>query len=85
MLAVKICVGSSCYLKGAQELVEMFQTAIKENNIEGKVELSGSLCAGRCNRYGVTVHVDGITYTGITKENFNEFFKDYILKRLGAV
>ncbi len=80
MLIVKICIGSSCYLKGAQDLVEMFQNAVRENNIEGKVELSGSFCTGRCNRNGVTVQVNDTTYTGITKENFNDFFKDYILR-----
>ena len=38
---VLICVGSSCHLKGAPELVELFQKAIEENHLEGLVTLSG--------------------------------------------
>lgn len=41
---VLICVGSSCHLKGAPELVELFQKAIEENHLEGLVTLSGSFC-----------------------------------------
>ena len=49
---VLICVGSSCHLKGAPELVELFQKAIEENHLEGLVTLSGSFCTGQCNRVG---------------------------------
>ncbi len=82
MLVVKICIGSSCYLKGAQELVDEFRNAVKENNAETKIELSGSFCTGRCNRDGVTVQVNDAVYTGITKENFNDFFNDYVLREI---
>lgn len=79
MLIIQICVGSSCYLKGSQEIVEMLQTAIAEHGIEDDVVLTGSLCIGRCNRHGVTIQINDDIHTGITKENFKEFFKEYIL------
>ena len=79
MLFVQICVGSSCYLKGSADIVEMFESAIEENNIEDEVVLSGSFCIGKCNRVGVTVQIDDDVHTGITKENFKEFFKKNIL------
>ena len=79
---VLICVGSSCHLKGAPELVELFQKAIGENHLEGLVTLSGSFCTGQCNRVGVTVTVDDEVFPGITKESFKDFFNDKILGKI---
>ena len=79
-MIVQICVGSSCHLRGAEKLVELFQKAIAEHGLEDDITLAGSFCAGKCNRVGVTVTVDGEVYTGITAEGFEEFFTDKILK-----
>ena len=79
MFFVQICVGSSCHLKGSQEIVELFENAIKEYNIENEVILSGSFCIGKCNRVGVTVQINEDIHVGITRENFREFFKTNIL------
>lgn len=79
---VLICVGSSCHLKGAPELVELFQKTIEENHLEGLVTLSGSFCTGKCNRVGVTVTVDDEVFPGITKESFKDFFNDKILGKI---
>ena len=78
-MIVQICVGSSCHLRGAEQLVELFQKAITEHRLEGDITLAGSFCAGKCNRVGVTVTVDDNVYTGITTESFKEFFTDKIL------
>ena len=80
MLFVQICVGSSCHLKGSQEIVELFQAAIEEHKIDDEVVLSGSFCIGRCNRVGVTVQVNDDVHVGITRENFREFFNKNILE-----
>ena len=76
MLFVQICVGSSCHLKGSQDIVELMQKALAEHNIEDEVVLSGSFCIGKCNRVGVTVQVNDDIHVGVTKEKFREFFKD---------
>ena len=80
MLIVQVCVGSSCHLKGSQDIVELFEKAVKDHNIEDEVVLSGSFCIGKCNRVGVTVQVDDEIHVGITRENFKEFFTENILK-----
>ena len=79
MLIVQICVGSSCHLKGSQEIVELLESAVKEHHIEDDVVLSGSFCIGQCNRVGVTVRVNDDVHVGITRENFKEFFTTNIL------
>ncbi len=78
-MVVKICVGSSCHLKGSEKLVELFNQAIAENGLENQVSLSGSFCTGKCNRTGVTVTVGDKIFTGITPENFPAFFKAKVL------
>lgn len=78
-MIVQICVGSSCHLKGSQEIVELFQKAIEEYGLDNEITLAGSFCMGKCNRVGVTVTVDDTVYTGVTVEGFEEFFKDKVL------
>ena len=80
MIFVQVCVGSSCHLKRSQDIVELFEKAVKDHNIEDEVVLSGSFCIGKCNRVGVTVQVDDEIHVGITRENFKEFFTENILK-----
>ena len=79
MLFVQVCVGSSCHLKGSQEIVELLQKALSEHGLEDEVVLSGSFCIGKCNRVGVTVQVNDDVHVGVTTENFREFFKENIL------
>lgn len=78
-MIVQICVGSSCHLRGSAEVVELFQKAVEEHHLEGEVALAGSFCIGKCNRIGVTVQVDDTVHTGVTRENFKEFFKEHVL------
>ena len=79
MLFVQVCVGSSCYLKGSQDIVELLEKAVEEHNIGDDVVLSGSFCIGKCNRFGVTVQVNDDVHVGVTRENFKEFFQKNIL------
>ena len=79
MLFIQVCVGSSCHLKGSQDIVELFESALEEHQISDEVVLSGSFCIGKCNRIGVTVQVNDDVHVGITKENFREFFNKNVL------
>ena len=84
MLIVQICVGSSCFLKGSQDIIEMFEAAIAEHHIEDEVVLTGSFCIGKCNRIGVTVQINDDVHVGVTRENFKDFFKTNILDVIKA-
>ena len=80
-MIIQVCVGSSCHLKGSPEIIELLQKAISEYNLEDEITLAGSFCIGKCNRIGVTVQVDDDIHTGITTENFKEFFKEHVLDK----
>ncbi len=79
MLIVQICVGSSCHLKGSADLAAMMKQAVEEHHLEDDVVLTGSFCTGKCNRVGVTIQVNDDVHVGITRENFQEFFREHIL------
>ena len=79
-MIIQVCVGSSCHLKGSAEIVELFQNTIQEHGLEGEITLAGSFCIGKCNRIGVTVQIDDDIHTGVTRENFKEFFTEKVLK-----
>ncbi|MBR6513587.1 MAG: NAD(P)H-dependent oxidoreductase subunit E [Clostridia bacterium] len=81
-MIIQVCVGSSCHLKGSPEIVELLQQAVSEHHLEDEITLAGSFCIGKCNRVGVSVQVDDEIHTGITKENFKEFFSDSVLGRI---
>ena len=48
MVVVKVCVGSSCFIKGASEIVEMMEKKVSEGKLDGEIVLVGSFCAGKC-------------------------------------
>lgn len=83
-MIVQICVGSSCHLKGSEQIVALLQQALKDRQLEDEVTLVGSFCIGQCNRVGVTVQVDDDVHTGITPESFSEFFREHILSKISA-
>lgn len=84
MVIVEVCVGSSCHIKGAPEIVSLLQKKVQENGLDGEVVLTGSFCTGRCNRVGVTVSVNDDVTTGVTRDNFNEFWNDKVMKAVAA-
>lgn len=82
MMIIQVCVGSSCHLKGSQDIAELFQKSIEDYHLQDEITLTGSFCTGKCNRVGVTVQVDDDIYTGITRENFKEFFNENVLSKI---
>lgn len=62
----------------------VFRNAVAKNGLDNEVALAGSFCSGRCNRIGVTVTIDDTVHTGVTPENFNDFFEDNVLAALSA-
>lgn len=58
-MIIKVCVGSSCHLKGSYDVVEAFKTLVKKYNVEDKIDLQASFCLGNCLQ-GVSVAVEEI-------------------------
>lgn len=82
MLIIQVCVGSSCHLKGAPEIVELLQQKISQQNLHDDIVLSGMFCAGKCNRIGVTITVGDEVYTGVTPASFEDFWQSRVVPAL---
>ena len=78
-MKVTVCIGSSCHLKGARQVVETLQYLIAENGLKEKVELGGTFCMGKCQQ-GVCVTVDN-TFFSVTPETAKDFFDQEILAK----
>ncbi|MDR3262778.1 MAG: (2Fe-2S) ferredoxin domain-containing protein [Clostridiales bacterium] len=78
-MKITVCIGSSCHLKGARQVVEQLQYLIAENNLKNDVELGGTFCMGNCQK-GVCVTLDDKPFS-LTPENTKEFFQEKILKK----
>ncbi|MGM0602967.1 MAG: (2Fe-2S) ferredoxin domain-containing protein [Bacillota bacterium] len=75
MKKVSICVGSSCHLKGAAEVVDIFKKLHKKLNLEDKVDLSASFCQGNCTN-GVNVVIDGEIIPDVGPGNAEKIFRE---------
>jgi len=48
MITVTICVGSSCHIKGAREMIACFTDFLSKEGLQDEVELKGSFCMEHC-------------------------------------
>jgi NADH:ubiquinone oxidoreductase subunit E len=78
-MIIQICVGSACHIKGSPRIVELMNKAIDDYGLQDEIILTGSFCIGRCNPVGVTIQVDDDIHTGVTPENFKDFFTKNVL------
>ncbi|MBT9176434.1 MAG: hypothetical protein DDT20_00753 [Firmicutes bacterium] len=76
-----MCVGSSCYLRGAHKIAEAFEQAILRHGLRGRIELQGAFCMNRCLE-GVAVAVNGEPLPRVTEENVEDLFCTYVLGKV---
>ncbi|MBO4727667.1 MAG: (2Fe-2S) ferredoxin domain-containing protein [Spirochaetaceae bacterium] len=81
-MTIAVCMGSSCHVKGAKTIIELLKEKIKANNLEDKVTLTGTICLGQCASGGANMKIDDEIVTGITRENFDNFFAEKVLAKL---
>ena len=80
-MVLKVCVGSSCHLKGSYDVIEKFKECIKKYEVEEIVDLQASFCLGRCSE-GVTVKADEEFLLNVNKDNAEEVFVNGVLPRI---
>ena len=57
MTVVTVCVGSSCHIKGARQVIDRFNELIRNHGLAGEIELKGSFCMERCGE-GLNWQID---------------------------
>lgn len=78
-MEIKVCIGSSCHLRGSYGVIERLKALIAENNLGDKVNLAATFCLGKCGT-GVTVTCDGEFWEGVTPETVDSIFAEKVLK-----
>ncbi len=79
-MKIKVCIGSSCHIKGSKLVVEKMQELIKTHKIEDKIDLSGAFCMAKCQE-GVCVALDDKIHS-VKPEMTETFFEKEVLKNL---
>lgn len=80
-MILKVCVGSSCHLKGSYDVIEQMKAVLKKYDVEDVVELQASFCLGYCAQ-GVTMKSenysenqnDELFLHNVNKDNAEEIF-----------
>lgn len=70
-LNITVCLGSSCFARGNEEHLSFIEEYVRDNNLEAKIDISGSRCEGKCAD-GPNITINGILYSNITREKLKE-------------
>ena len=79
-MTITICIGSSCHLKGAREVVEEIQRQVAARKLEDSINLTGAFCMGNCVN-GVSVKIDGELFS-VKPDTAKDFFENEVMSRL---
>ncbi len=73
MIEITVCIGTSCHMRGAGDVIKTLQKLIGNNGLEKEINLKGTFCMGRCSGKDVVVQV-GSEIFEINSEETEAFF-----------
>ena len=79
MVTVTVCVGSSCHMKGARNVIEHFSRLLQEHGLTGAVALKGSFCMERCGEH-INWQIDDEPISSANGDEAIETFRRRILE-----
>ncbi len=83
MLQIKVCIGSSCHLKGSYDVIRSLQATIAHHGLQEQVELQAGFCLGQCT-HGVVVQVGEQKILGVLPEQVEGLFAEYVLPEVAS-
>ena len=81
MITVTVCVGSSCHIKGAREMIDRFNDFLTKEELHDKVELKGAFCMDRCGE-GINWKINDEIMTSRSVEKGAGAFRKKVLEAL---
>ncbi len=76
-IAVSVCVGTSCYLKGSYDTMQKLMKTAQERGYADKIDFKASFCFENCDK-GPNVEVDGTLHGNITPDMAEDFVSSVI-------
>ncbi|HEY3452331.1 MAG TPA: [FeFe] hydrogenase, group A [Myxococcales bacterium] len=73
-VAVKVCVGTGCYVKGSQPLLTELLRGVRDQGLESRVDVRATFCMERCGE-GPNVEVAGQPLAGAKLEATRELLQ----------
>lgn len=83
MITVTVCVGSSCHLKGAREVIERFNELLTDHGLANKVSLKGAFCMERCGE-GFNWQIDDEQFSSESTSDAVRVFREKVLEPMGV-
>ncbi|MHC4618897.1 MAG: (2Fe-2S) ferredoxin domain-containing protein [Planctomycetota bacterium] len=81
-MIVTVCVGSSCHIKGARDIIARFNEFLGRQGLADKVELRGTFCMERCGE-GINWKIDEQTFSSSSVEEALEVLQSSVQGLLG--
>jgi len=81
MITVTVCVGSSCHIKGAREMINRFNDFLTKEGLADSVELKGSFCMERCGE-GINWMIGDEILSSPSAAEGAEMFRKKVLEAL---
>lgn len=82
MLQITVCIGSSCQVKGAYNVVQTFQQMIEEFKLHDVTELHAVMCMKQCQSR-VSVKVEE-SFHDVSPETARDFFRTEVIGKLAG-
>lgn len=67
MATIKVCLGSSCYVRGNDKMLAFLEDYTRKHNKEVTIELFGCRCTNACQD-GPTIFVNDKKYSHLTQD-----------------
>jgi NADH:ubiquinone oxidoreductase subunit F (NADH-binding)/(2Fe-2S) ferredoxin len=78
---VALCGGSACPRQRADVMVSAFREAIKRHGLEGRVAVTETVCAGRCDDGPLAfLYPDGVTYRNLTPQVADRIVSEHLVQ-----
>lgn len=75
MTEIKLCMGSSCFARGNNELLAFLEDSIEKEKLDVSIQLSGCRCIDSCDE-GPNVFIDGKLYHAMTQEKLQKILEE---------
>lgn len=84
MLTITVCVGSSCHIRGARDIIRRYAEIIEREKLGDLVEIKGSFCMDRCTENGVNVRIGEEFFSIPDADCAERIFREKVASALGA-
>lgn len=74
-LSIKICFGTSCFIRGSQKLMKQLAEYVKANDLRDKVEIKATFCHENCQK-GPVITIDDVMIEKATIDKVLELLEE---------